>query len=588
MTIKAEPQGNSEKEKILLQHFFEHSPVLGTIPSHEMEIDIHDKTAIRSYPMTVPYKLQDEMKQEINRLMDLGIIHQSESKYTSPAFPIRKRNGKIRLIIDYRKINKVIIPDNFPFPDMHKEIRAIPQSNFFSKIDLTMGYHQLKVREESQQYTSFVTQFGQFEYRRVPFGLTNAPRVFQRVMVQLFVKIPFVKVFLDDILIFSKTREEQYMHLEEVLTIIRKNNIAVNPEKSSFFQEEITYLGHRIGREGIRLDLTNYQELENYKRPDTMRKYQKLCGLINWFRPFIKNLSSLAIPITEKLRDGKTNKRDWTAKEETALRNIFGEIKKGICLAYPDYSKEFTIQTDASEHAIGGILKQDNKLLGLFSKKLTKTQERYTVSEKELLAVVESLKHFKDTIFLSKIKVETDHKNLLYNPPIETSRVQRWKLILNEYNLDWNYIKGENNIMADTLSRICLVKETEEEEVLEGIHQKLGHPGVRIVRNALRPYHNIKNLTKKYQRKREECDVCQKYLRTTRRYGKIGGTLSTIVPFKHISSDIYGPIPCNKFSGSNFEEKFYILTITDRTTRWTECYALKSLSTKELIAHFKK
>lgn len=216
-----------------------------------MKIILNDEKPIYLSPYQTPFRLQQELTDEINHLLELGIITKSKSQFVSPAFIIPKKDRKVRLVVDYRKINSRTLSDPYQFPDMHMELRSIPQSNWFSKIDLSMGYHQVLMDKESCKYTSFVTSHWHFGYTRVPFGLKNAPRVFQRIIREIIGDLPFVKIFLDDILVFSRSREEHIHHVQEILEILYRNNIAISLEKSCFVRNSITYLGHIISQEGL-------------------------------------------------------------------------------------------------------------------------------------------------------------------------------------------------------------------------------------------------------------------------------------------------------------------------------------------------
>lgn len=211
------PQRSDEAEEScarLIEEYQKQNPTLGAVSNYEMEIKITDDSPIHRKPFTVPHKLRTALENEIYRLKELKIIRESSSRYACPAFVIVKKNGDMRLVVDYRPINRRTISDSYPFPNMHEEIRSIPKSEWFSQIDLSMGYHQIEMAELSKQFTSFVTPYGQFEYNQVPFGLKNAPRIFQRMIRSIFSDLPFVRTFLDDILIFSQSKEEHLDHVK--------------------------------------------------------------------------------------------------------------------------------------------------------------------------------------------------------------------------------------------------------------------------------------------------------------------------------------------------------------------------------------
>lgn len=229
-------------------------------------------------------------------------------------------------MVDYREINKATISDSFPFPDLYKEIRSIPRSSWFSQIDLAMGYHQIELESNAQKYTAFVTPDGQYEYTRVPFCLKNAPRVFQRVIREIFKEFSYVKTFLDDILVFSNTEAEHLQHLETVINKIISSNLAVNVEKSHFCQQEVVYLGHCISASGIKPETSKVPEMRRLIPPKGIRGMQRLCGFLNWFRPFIPGLSTKLHDVTNKLK--KKSSLDWNQEDTQRVEEIFKEVER--------------------------------------------------------------------------------------------------------------------------------------------------------------------------------------------------------------------------------------------------------------------
>lgn len=228
--------------------------------------------ACKPYP--IANSLFQAIKKEIKRLIDLKIIRESSSKFASPAFGTLKKDGSIRLLIDYRKLNDLTIKNNFPSPTILDDIQIFKDAKYFSTIDLRTGYYRLKVKEEDVHKTSFVTPIGQFEFLRLPFGLCNAPKAFQKAMNTLLGHFRFIKIYLDDIVIFSKNEKEHSEHLQEILSYLIKNNVSINFEKSTFFRTEISYLGLVINGQGIKPDITRLKESIITFIPKTKDKYK--------------------------------------------------------------------------------------------------------------------------------------------------------------------------------------------------------------------------------------------------------------------------------------------------------------------------
>ncbi|MGL5707608.1 MAG: reverse transcriptase domain-containing protein [Aeromonas sp.] len=606
----------------------QNNPVLGTIPNETMQIILTSNETVTSKPYPIPFKIQNEVNVEIKRLLKEGIIKPSKSNYSSPAFPVLKRNGNIRLVVDYRKLNSITKKETYPFPNVWDEVRSIPKSNYFSQIDMCNGYHQLLLSKESRKFTAFVVPGGLYEYTRVPFGLANAPRIFQNVMRKLLGHLNFVRIFLDDILIFSTTIFEHETHIKTVLDILEMNNIGIGFEKSKFCSNSVKYLGFNITTNGFGPDTSRVSEFKQMPPPKTRRQLLKILGFINWFRPFIKNLSTIIVKLTDKTRHIK-ERFEWTNEDQNIINLIYEKIETAALLSYPNYNENFSLDVDASDRGVGGVLYQSNRLVGIFSKKFSKTQRNYTITEKEFFAIYLALEHFKKIVYGSHIEIYTDHSNLLYDTNVESSRVNRWKLILEDFSITLNYRKGDMNIAADTLSRVLylnshlnkigdyiyeiqqseilqisensttkgtiqeivngknfilddkrrvLIPENRSKEVLNFLHKEMQHPGINSLYKSISKYYSIKKIKSQISDVVSECGKCQQFRRVVYGYGEIKGNIASEHPFQNISTDIYGPVPTSIFQGNeNRSDKFWILTITDRATRWSEAFKLKKI-----------
>jgi hypothetical protein len=374
-------ESTQEKINNIIKEFKESSKGLGNIQGVEHKINTRVETAIRCKPYRVPLNIMKETRNELNKLIENGIIRKSNSEYCSPAFPILKKNGNVRIVVDYRRLNSVTEPLNFPLPHLHDILQDLKGSTVYSQIDLNMGYYQINMNPTDIKKTSFVLCNQQYEFLRMPFGLSNAPRTFQRSMNEIFSDLDFVKIYLDDILIHSNSDEEHLEHLSETLKRIKQNNITINAKKSNFYQKTVTYLGATISKEGIIPD-TSRIKANLMTTPDSKKKLQRILGLINWFRPFIKNLSTRISCLYDKL---KTNNHQftWTNHDQSKLDLILNEIKEKTLLNFPDFTKTFYIETDASNVGLGGVLYQEEKLIGYYSYKFTRSEMNYSVVEKE-------------------------------------------------------------------------------------------------------------------------------------------------------------------------------------------------------------
>ena len=607
----------------MIEDYKINNPTLGLISTHPVSMKLQSETPIAVKPYPIPLKLYEKMNKEIKRLLDLDIIAKSNSMYSSPTFPLIKRNGDIRLIVDYRALNKVTEKESFPFPNVLDQVRSIPKSKIFSQLDMKNGYYQVPIQQESQKYTAFSTPTGHYEFKRVPFGLVNAPRWFQRIMSDILSVLEYIRVFLDDILIFSPDEEMHAKHVQEVLSRLKFNHIAINFEKSHFFEPQVKFLGHIINEHGLKPDLGSVEEFRKKTAPKTRKQLLSVIGYINWFRPYLINLSQRMKPITDKTKNNI--KFRWTKEDQEIIDKLMDEIQNPISLSNPNLNDGFSLYTDASDLGIGAVLVQNGHLIGVFSSKLTSAQENYTVSEKEFLAVIESLKHFNHFIYGSKIEIFTDHINNTFDSTVNNNRIQRWKILLSDYDYELKYYTGKENRAADFLSRCyrlgnifeddiynldeirknqqntnlqnalklkdlsvdekdrVLIPMSMENQILLAIHEKLGHPGVETQYKSIKKYINIKNAKSKISHFIKSCDLCNLRKRGKNIRGSLKGNLCTKIPFKDISMDIYGPIFYKGEISRGNTEKIYLLTFIDRCTRWARVARLKDQSADEVV-----
>ena len=440
------------------------NPEQGLLKGEFHRIRLRKEEVVTSKPYSVPAKLKDELFRELNRLKETGIISEKTSEYASPCFPILKRNGSLRLIIDYRKLNKLTIKENTSIPSLKEQLSDLKDARFFSSLDLNAGYYQLEIHPNDRRYTGFVVGERQFVFNRMAFGLTNAPRTFQRVLGSILRDIPNTKVYLDDILIYNDTLESHFKTLCFVLDKLKEKNLSINFSKCSFCQSELKYLGHIVSAQGIKADDSRVNSLR-FQTPKSRRETMKLLGTINWFRPFLPGLSGKLLKIYDKLKKGSVFK--WNLEDSKVVNSLCDEIKLATVLHHPDYNDVFVLETDASDHSLGAVLSQNSKPIGYYSYKLTPVESRYTTMEKEGLSVVKSLNFFKDIIFNSKIIIKCDNRNVIFMKENLNSRVQRWKLLLEEFDYKIEFLNGYENKLADHVSRCLITTKKEHKPIID-------------------------------------------------------------------------------------------------------------------------
>ncbi|MEG0578157.1 MAG: RNase H-like domain-containing protein, partial [Bacilli bacterium] len=505
-------------------------------------------------------------------------------------------------------------------------------STVFSQIDLNMGYYQIAMHPRDIEKTGFTICNQQYEFLKMPFGLSNAPRTFQRAIYTLFEDSNFVKVYLDDILVHSKTKEDHLSHLKHVFKKLNQINASINYEKSKFNVLSVNYLGNIISKNGIKADTSRLWSIEKLI-PKNKKQLMKTLGFINWFRPYIKNLIEKTCNLNNKLK--KDTKFNWTLEDQNKLDEIMSNIKENVLLNYPALEKQFVIETDASDYAIGAVLSQENKTIIMFSAKLSGSELNYTTVEKETFAIIKAIEHFKSIIFNSSIMIKTDNANLIFKGEL-TKRIQRWKYQLEEFDYKLEYKRGKENVLADSLSRLFNVREEggiklidlreisrhqkesitltkdiekikfktmqlENNEILfdgnnriiiprefstywlKKIHEKLIHPGRRQLGNTLNKYFLIKSYQKIINEISNNCKTCNENKKLRTNYGSLTGGILSNQPLEIISSDIFGPIKLKHFKTNKIEQYFYIVTFTDIFSRWTEIATIFDIKSNTIV-----
>ena len=405
----------------------------------------------RNYRMTVLEK--EELRRQLDELLRKGLIRPSVSPYGSPVIFVRKPNGEMRLCIDYRAINKLTVRNRYPLPRVDELLDRLNGAKCFSSLDLKAGYNQIRIHEDDIEKTAITTPFGHWEYLVLPMGLANSPSVFMALMNDVFKGMEhIVCVYLDDICCFSKTPEEHLIHLRMVLNRLREHNLYAKRSKCVFAQNTLKFLGHIVGADGVKVDPEKIRVLEEWPTPTSVTEVRQFVGLANYFRKFVVALSQMAKPLTDLTKAGTT--WTWGESEQAA----FEQIKQALCqaptLVMPDTEKDFMVVCDASNFGIGAVLMQDGHPVAYFSKLLDAAQRNYTVTDRELLAVVEALKQWRCYLGDKPFTVVTDHSPLThFATKVELhGRQARWAETLARFSFGWEYRPGRVNV-ADPLSR---------------------------------------------------------------------------------------------------------------------------------------
>ncbi|GJT38034.1 putative reverse transcriptase domain-containing protein [Tanacetum coccineum] len=398
-----------------------------------------------------PYRLapseMKELAKQLQELSDKGFIRPSSSPWGAPVLFVKKKDGSFRMCIDYRELNKLTIKNRYPLPRIDDLFDQLQGSSVYSKIDLRSGYHQLRVREKDIPITAFRTRYGHYEFQVMPFGLTNAPAVFMDLMNRVCRPFldKFVIVFIDDILIYSKNKEEHKEHLRIILELLQKEKLYAKFSKCEFWLDSVQFLGHVINSQGVHVDPAKVEAIKSWSAPKSPTEVRQFLGLAGYYRRFIEGFSLIAKPLTKLTQKNKTY--EWGEEEEEAFQLLKDKLCSAPILALPEGSEDFVVYCDASLKGYGAVLMQREKVIAYASRQLR--------NDLELGAVVFALRLWRHYLYGVKCTVFTDHKSLQYilDQKELNMRQRRWIELLSDYDCEIRYHPGKANVVADALSR---------------------------------------------------------------------------------------------------------------------------------------
>ena len=384
----------------------------GMPPDRDIEfiIELLPGTApIAKRPYRMGVNELEELKKQLKELQEKGFIRPSSSPWGAPVIFVDKKDGSQRMCVDYRSLNEVTIKNKYPLPRIDDLFDQLRGAHVFSKIDLRSGYHQLKIRNSDIPKTAFTTRYGLYEYTVMSFGLTNAPAYFMYLMNKVFMEFldKFVVVFIDDILIFSKTEEEHAEHIRMVLQKLREHKLYAKRSKCEFWLKEVSFLGHVVSNGGIAVDPGKVQDVLNWKPPTTVSEIRSFLGLAGYYRRFIEGFSKLAKPMTALLE--KNAKYVWSDKCQANFEELKKRLTTAPVLILPDLNKNFSIYCDASRLGLGCVLMQEGRVVAYASRQLRKHELNYPTHDLELAAVVHALKIWRHYLIGHKSDIYTNH-----------------------------------------------------------------------------------------------------------------------------------------------------------------------------------
>lgn len=481
------------------------------------KIEIDDQVEPVKLPKRrVPVALMKPLKEELADLQNRGIIAPVEQStdWISSLVTVQKPNGKTRICIDPRPLNKALKRSHFPLPTIDDILPDLSKAKVFSVCDVKSGFWHVQLEDQSSYLTTFSTPFGRFRWLRMPMGISPAPEIFQRKLNQALEGLPGIYIIADDILITGEgetkeaARRDHDHNLRQFMERCKEKNIKLNVEKFRLREEEVPYIGHRLTADGLKVDPEKVRALKDMPQPTDVKGVQRLLGMVNYLSKFCNHLSDQC-EILRQLTH-KDNLWDWTETHEEAFRKIKETIANAPVLKYYNPEEELTLQCDASETGLGAALTQGGKPVAFASRALTQTEKGYAQIEKECLAIVFGMEKFHQYTYGRKTTVQSDHKpleNIVRKPLLAApKRLQRMLLRLQRYDIDVVYVPGRYMWIADTLSRAYLPEtttagsvahETENINMVQYLH--ISEDRLNAIRSATKEDNTLQTLIKAIQ-----------------------------------------------------------------------------------------
>ena len=572
-------------------------------------------------------KRNKEIDVQTQQMEEYNVIRLSTASAHSQVLLTPKPDGTWRFCVDFRRLNEQTNSETWPIPNIQEMIRRIGSNKprYFGVLDLTKGYYQAPLSESSKHYTAFITSCALYEWNRVPMGLMGAPSYFQRVMTTVVLAglmYNTCEVYLDDIIVWGKTKDEYVTNVRKVLERLRKHKLTANPRKTKLGLEKIEYVGHQIDHEKVIFNRDRLQTIIDFPQPTTLGQLKKFLGMAGYVRDTVVQAAQHTTPLTVLFEGYSKKKKHHKIVWDDTLIAALEAVKKGVndsqALFFLDETSPVHLYTDASDYGIGAWLVQEvdgeKRTISLMSKTLTKSQRKWHIPEKEAYAIVVALQKFEYLIRDVHFTLHTDHANLIYIRDTGSPKVVAWKCKVQEYDFEVKFVAGEDNQVADELSRNPNAELADEEpdpyvvtdlekmnlqendhmaayvmamtaaqrEVVESVHNsETGHHGVENTMNKLKKTgHEWKGMRKDVSGYIKECDTCQKRSHRTMQHDVAPYTTVTTRLMKNRSIDTVGPFQ------EDDEGNRYLAVIIDTFSRWVEIYRIKNndaLSTAEAL-----
>ncbi|MES9881596.1 MAG: reverse transcriptase domain-containing protein [Sedimenticola sp.] len=433
---------------------------LGRTTTVKHTINTGNALPVKQPPRRLPIAKREEVKSEVKKMLDQKIIEPCNGPWSSPIVLVKKKDGTTRFCVDYRRLNHLTCKDSYPLPKIDESLDSLRGSRWFSTLDLASGYWQVEMDSKDAEKTGFSTTCGLYQFTVMPFGLCNAPATFERMMEVILSGLHWETclLYIDDIIVFADSFGQHLERLSEILSRIESAGLKLSPKKCRLFKHEVEFLGHVVSENGIATDPRKIEVVKNWPTPKTVHDVRSFLGLCSYYRRFVKHFADIARPLHQLTE--KATQYKWTDACEQAFDTLKQALITAPILCYPSIRTNFILDTDASGVGIGAVLSQcdgdDERVVAYYSRALGKAERNYCITRKELLAVVESVKHFHHYLYGVPTVVRTDHGALtwLMNFKNIEGQMARWMETLGTYDLTIKHRPGRKHMNADSLSRL--------------------------------------------------------------------------------------------------------------------------------------
>lgn len=475
---------------------------LGLTHLVEHHIELSDSRPFKQRHRKIPPSMYEEVRSHLQQLLSAGVIRPSHSPFASNIVLVRKKDGSLRMCVDFRQLNKWTIRDSYALPRIDEILESLSGSKYFTKLDLKSGYHQISITEQHKERTAFtVGPLGFFEFNRMPFGLTNAPATFQRLMEQCMgdLNLTICLVYIDDLIVFADNYEEHLDRLQRVFRRLRESNLKLSPKKCDFFRNKVTYVGHVVSADGIEADSTKIEKVRDWPTPTNADELRQFLGFAGYYRKFVQNFSQIARPLNDLLpptRNKKSSKTPppsaaqwiWRSEHDGAFQRLKDILCSPVVLGYPDYTLPFELHVDASGSGLGAVLYQQQghqlRPIHYASRGVSKSERNYPAHKLEFLALKWAItEKFHDYLYGRTFTVYTDNNPLTYiltKAKLDATG-HRWLSALSTYNFDIKYRPGKRNADADAMSRLPASIDRDTKEHLPAHSEEISLDSVHAV-----------------------------------------------------------------------------------------------------------